>query len=127
MKCFGDFLAGLAWLPAGALIPFRLITQLSDSDPRKRDQLTAGQQEQELQAKLKQVSTLAPKMDRRYWKYSPLHMRYALFQTEGGRVILYILERGLDMEDPQTGKVRSDTYVLEFPEIPRSFQPLLTS
>jgi hypothetical protein len=127
MKCFGDFLAGLAWLPAGASVPFRLITQLSDSDPRQRDQLTAGQQEQELQAKLKQVSTLAPQIDRRYWKYSPLHMRYALFQTEGGRNILYVLERGLDMEDPRTGKARGDTYVLEFPEVPRSFQPLLTS
>jgi hypothetical protein len=127
MKCFGDFLAGLAWLPAGSSVPFRLITQLSDSDPRQRDQLTAGQQEQELQAKLKQVSTLAPQIDRRYWKYSPLHMRYALFQTEGGRNILYVLERGLDMEDPRTGKARGDTYVLEFPEVPRSFQPLLTS
>jgi DEAD/DEAH box helicase/Domain of unknown function (DUF1998)/Helicase conserved C-terminal domain len=128
MKCFEAFLRSNAWQCADSSIPFRLITQLSDSDPRNRDQLTSLQQEQELNARFGAASaTIKPDIDRRYWKYSPLHMRYALFELDQDRKVLYILERGLDMEDPRTGKARGDTYVLEFPEVPRSFQPLLGS
>jgi hypothetical protein len=52
-------------------------------------------------------------------------MRYVLFELEDDKKLLYILERGLDIEDPRTGMARADTYVLEFPEIPARFGPLL--
>ena len=78
-----------------------------------------------MNARLSSVLAIKPHLDRRYWKYNPLHMRYALFELDKGRQVLYILERGLDMEDPRTGKARGDTYVLEFSEVPRSFQTFL--
>jgi hypothetical protein len=125
MKCLGDFLQALSWQPAGTTIPLRVVTQMSDSDPRQKDLLTAVKQQQEINARLAAVGVLTPKVEYRYRKYHPLHMRYALFELEGDEKLLYIFERGLDIEDPRTGMARADTFVLEFPEIPASFRALL--
>jgi hypothetical protein len=125
MKCLGDFLQALPWQPAGTTIPLRVVTQMSDSDPRQRDLLTATKQQKEINARLAAVGVLTPKVEYRYRKYHPLHMRYALFELEGDESLLFIFERGLDIEDPRTGTARGDTFVLEFPEIPTSFRALL--
>jgi hypothetical protein len=125
MKCLGDFLQAMVWQPAESTIPLRLITQMSDSDPRQQDLLPAAKQQQEINARMAAVGVFSPKVEYRYRKYHPLHMRYALFELEGSKQLLYILERGLDIEDPRTGMARADTFVLEFPDIPASFRALL--
>jgi hypothetical protein len=125
MKCLGDFLQALPWQPVGTAIPLRVVTQMSDSDPRQRELLTAVKQQQEINARLASVAVLSAKVEYRYRKYHPLHMRYALFELQGEEKLLYIFERGLDIEDPRTGLARADTFVLEFPEVPTSFRALL--
>jgi len=125
MKCLSDFLKAVPWHALGPTIPLRLVTQMSDSDPRQKDLLTAAKQQQEINSRLATVGTLSPKVEYRYRKYHPLHMRYALFELEGDEKLLYIFERGLDIEDPRTGTARADTFVLAFPEIPSSFRALL--
>jgi superfamily II DNA or RNA helicase len=125
MKCLSDFLHAMPWQPVGTTIPLRLVTQMSDSDPRQRDLLSAAKQQQEINGRLAAIGILSPNVEYRYRKYHPLHMRYALFKLEGDEKLLYIFERGLDIEDPRTGMARADTFVLEFPEIPTSFRALL--
>ena len=114
LKCFDEFLAGVRWPDAGAKVPFRLITHMSDSDPRERNQLTTARQQQEINRRLGERAGLEPNVEYKYWKYAPLHMRYAYFALDG-RELLYIFERGLDMADPKAGTARADSYVLEFP------------
>jgi hypothetical protein len=125
MKCLGDFLKAIPWQPVATTIPVRLITQLSDSNPRQKDLLTAARQRQQIDSQLAAFPALKPQIDYRYRKFAPLHMRYAMFHCEGGQKLLYVLERGLDMEDERTGSARGDTYVLEFSDIPASFSTLL--
>ena len=52
-------------------------------------------------------------------------MRFIVFTFEGGRLALYILERGLDIEDPKTGRARNETYILEFAGVPAELASLL--
>jgi Lhr-like helicase len=125
IKCLGDFLRAITWQPAQEKIPFRLITQLSDSDPRERERLTSAQQRKEITALLDAVPTLTSTLDLRYYKYAPLHMRYVFFALAGEEQRLYILERGLDMEDPRSGTARGDTYILDFSQIPEELSRLL--
>jgi hypothetical protein len=128
MKCLGDFLRCVPWRPAEARIPFRLITQLSDPnprDPRDKEKLSTARQRQELTSRLATHPKLVPELRLQHWKAGPLHMRYAYFVLERGEQLLYILERGLDMESPQTGTARADSYVLEFRNIPIELRTML--
>ena len=36
-----------------------------------------------------------------------------------------MFERGLDMEDPRTGRSRGDSYVLEFKDVPQALKGIL--
>jgi hypothetical protein len=125
MKCLAHFLTAIPWDAAGRKVPFRLLTHLSDSDPRDRDQLTAPRQQQEITKCLAALRHLEPKVDYRSKKYAPLHMRYAFFALDGGEERLFVFERGLDMEDPRTGKARGDSYVLEFETVPTALKGIL--
>lgn len=125
MKCLADFLAAVPWPTAGVKVPFRLLTHLSESDPRDRDQFSVVRQKQEIDRCLAASNQLDPQVDYRSKKYAPLHMRYAYFAFERGGEKLYMFERGLDMEDPKTGKSRGDSYVLEFHEVPPSLKGIL--
>ena len=55
----------------------------------------------------------------------PLHMRFIVLTLADGRRLLYLLERGLDIEDPKGGKARLDSYILEFQDVPAEIAPLL--
>jgi hypothetical protein len=125
MKCLANFLAAAPWHAAGGKVPFRLLTHLSDSDPRDRDQFTAPRQAQEITKCLAASGHLEPKVEYRSKKYAPLHMRYAYFALGGDGERLFLFERGLDMEDPRTGKSRGDSYVLEFKNIPPTLKGIL--
>jgi hypothetical protein len=52
-------------------------------------------------------------------------MRFIVLTLADGRRLLYLLERGLDIEDPKGGKAREDSYILEFRDIPAEIAPLL--
>jgi hypothetical protein len=106
-------------------VPFRLLTHLSESDPRDREQLNSLKQQQEITNSLAAPSHLEPKVDYRSKKYAPLHMRYAYFALDSDSERLFIFERGLDMEDPKTGKSRGSSYVLEFKTVPQAFKGIL--
>lgn len=125
MKCLADFLAAVPWQAAGVKTPFRLLTHLSESNPRDQDQFSLVRQKQEIDRCLAASNRLEPKVDYRSKKYAPLHMRYAYFALDRGGERLYIFERGLDMEDPRTGKSRGDSYVLEFKEVPPALKSIL--
>ena len=125
MKCLADFLAAVPWPGSGEKVPFRLLTHLSDADPRDRDQLTAMRQQQEITRCLSRPGCLDCKVEYRYRKYAPLHMRYAHFILDGTSERLFMFERGLDMEDMRTGKARGETYVLEFRQVPESLKGIL--
>src|SRR5207248_3579247 len=75
MKCLANFLAAVPWHTAGGKVPFRLLTHLSESDPRDRDQFTVARQQQEIAKCLTVPGRLDAKVDYRSKKYSPLHMR----------------------------------------------------
>jgi hypothetical protein len=70
MKCLGDFLQALPWQPAGTTIPLRVVTQMSDSDPRQKDLLPAVRQQQEINARLAAVGVLTPKVEYRAFMYT---------------------------------------------------------
>jgi hypothetical protein len=125
IKCLVDFLAAVPWHPASGKVPFRLVTHLSDSNPKSRDQLTAPRQQQEVAKCLAASGHVEPKVEYRSKKYAPLHMRYAYFALDGGEERLFMFERGLDMEDPRTGGSRSDSYVLEFKTVPQALKGIL--
>ena len=125
MNCLAKFLNAVTWQPVGETLSLKLVTQLSDSNPRERDLLTSTQQKQEIDTRLASISTVKPSVEFRYWKHSPLHMRFIHFVLDGGDARLYILERGLDIEDPRSGKARADTFVLEFQDIPEALAGIL--
>jgi hypothetical protein len=125
MKCLANFLVAVPWYTAGGKVPFRVLTHLSDSDPRDREQFTAAQQQQEITKCLAASAHLEPKVEYQSKKYAPLHMRYAHFVLDGGGERLFMFERGLDMEDPRTGKSRGDSYVLEFNNVPQNLKGIL--
>ena len=91
IKCLANFLAAIPWHTGNGKVSFRLVTHLSDSDPRNRDQLSASRQQQEITKCLATTSHLEPKVEYRSKKYAPLHMRYAYFTLKGGneRVFLF--------------------------------------
>jgi hypothetical protein len=125
IKCLANFLAAIPWQRVSGKVPFRLLTHLSDSDPRNRDQLTTSRQQQEIAKCLATLSHLEPKVEYRSKKYAPLHMRYAYFTLEEGGQRIFLFERGLDMEDPWTGKSRGNSYVLEFADLPNALKGIL--
>jgi hypothetical protein len=128
LKCLEDFLAAIPWPPAAGQIPFKLVTHLAERDPTRsgdRDVLATARQRPELEAKFAAHPALAPEFDIRRRTSRPLHMRYVFFTLGGGAKLLYIMERGLDMEDPRTHKARGDSYVLEFAELPVELNILL--
>jgi hypothetical protein len=125
MKCLSDFLNAIPWHTADHKVPFRLLTHLSDPSPRDRDQFTVARQQQEITKILAASGHLVPKVDYRSKKYAPLHMRYAYFGLDGDGERLFIFERGLDMEDPRTGKTRGSSYVLEFNNVPQALKGIL--
>jgi hypothetical protein len=124
IKCLTDFLTAIPWQTGGTKMPFRLLTHLPDANSRDRDQLSIVRQKQEIDRCLAALN-VEPKVDYRSKKYAPLHMRYMYFGLEGGGERLYIFERGLDMEDPRTGKSRGDSFVLEFNEVPQTLRGIL--
>ena len=125
MKCLAKFLQAIPWPAGGEQTRFKLITQLSDSDPRERNLLTSTQQKQEIENRLAAIGALKPTVEFRYRKYHPLHMRFVHFGFVDGEERLYILERGLDIEDPRSEKARANTFVLEFPSVSKAMADLL--
>lgn len=128
IDCLGDFLAAVAWRTNADKIPFRIVTHMSDPnprDPRDRDLLPATKQPLEIRRKLGAYPILSPDLRFQHKRYNPLHMRFAFFALGDGRELLYILERGLDLRDPKTGKARGSSYVIEFREIPPELRDLL--
>jgi hypothetical protein len=125
LKCLKDFLRAVPWRPADKVIPFRLVTHLSEPEPSAKQAIPTPQHRGELNQAFAAHPALAPEilLARRFPR--PLHMRYVVMTLADGRRLLYLLERGLDIEDPKTGAARQDTYVLEFQEVPAEIAPLL--
>lgn len=119
MEALGRFLAAVPWADSGVSV--KLVSQLADGDPQKRDQLPPPRQRAELEARGRKVGGATVVVDLRERRFHPLHMRYARFRlTDGER--LYVFERGLDIADPRSGTARGDSYVLEFDRVPSEFR-----
>jgi hypothetical protein len=125
LKCLKDFLGAIPWRPADGVIPFRLITHLSEPEPKDTHMVPTAQHRGELAKAFATHPSLAPDFQLvRRWP-RPLHMRFIVLTLADGRRLLYLLERGLDIEDPKGGKARQDSYILEFRDIPAEIAPLL--
>jgi hypothetical protein len=116
MDALSAFVKAVPW-GSGVPIALRLTTHMTENDPTKRHQLSPDEQRRQLETRLGAVSGAKPEIKFRSSKYDPLHMRYAYFQLEDGER-LYVLERGLDVADPRSGKARDDSYILEFRTVP---------
>lgn len=110
LAALSDVLAAVPWGPAGDPIPFRLTTHLADNDPGKRFQLRSDEQSREIRRRLAAIPRLRPEDRYQAARYNPLHARYVYFELADGER-LYMLERGLDVADPRTGKPRTASLV----------------
>ena len=125
LKCLGDFLAAVPW-PSSGEIPVRIRTHLAEPEPQDRSgTIPTREHLGALEAVFAGFPALRPSCELIRRRPRPIHMRYIVFTHEGGRQELYVLERGLDIENPRDGKAREDSYVLEFPSLPEEFAPLL--
>jgi hypothetical protein len=121
----GKFLAEIPWKSARAKIPFKLVIYQSEDDGSSPGYPSSVEQRTQIMAEFAKHPMLDLGYNARYKRQRSIHIRYAYFQLEGGKEILYTLERGLDMVDEKTGKGRADSYVLEFSPIPVELKRLL--
>ncbi len=125
LKCLGDFLAAVPW-PSSGEIPVRIRTHLAEPEPQDRSGTIPTREHQgALLAAFAGFPSLRPSCELVRRRPRPIHMRFIVFTREEGRRELYVLERGLDIEDPRDGTAREDSYVLEFPSIPEEFKSLI--
>jgi hypothetical protein len=120
MDALSAFLAAVAW-PTG--VPFRLHTHMTENDPSKRNQLSPDRQRAEIEQRVKAAGP-ALELRLHHPRYSRLHMRYAHVRLGDGER-LYLLERGLDMADPRTGRTFTDSYILELTTVPPELKQAL--
>jgi hypothetical protein len=124
LKCLDDFLRAVPWPSTGATIPFEIRTQLSEPDLKDRYSIPTARHLTELKGHFGSYPTLAPNILLQK-RLHALHMRFIVFAFVDGNRTLYILERGLDIEDPKSGRARNQSYILEFPGVPDDLAPLL--
>jgi hypothetical protein len=125
LKCLEDLLRAIAESSARPAIPFEVRTHLSEPDLRDRLSIPTVSHLAELKGLFATYPCLAPNILLQRRRLHPIHMRFIIFRLEGGGRILYILERGLDIEDTKSGRSRNETYILEFPDVPAELAPLL--
>jgi hypothetical protein len=127
LRCLENFLAALAGEQQGGQVPFHLITQMSEGDPRRMTPDTIPPADH--RAELTEAFALFPMFDLRlelcHRRSRPLHMRFVVFIGEDGSERSYLLERGLDLADPRTGRARGDSWVLEMDGVAEQFRSLL--
>ena len=104
LKCLGELLGGIPWRPDDGVIPFRLTTHLSEPGPGETNLVPLDRHRGELQRLFIPYPVLSPDIHLIRRKPRPLHMRYLVLTLGDGRRLLYLLERGLDMTDPKSGK-----------------------
>jgi hypothetical protein len=125
LKCLDDFLRAVPWPSTGAPIPFEVRTQLSEPDLKDRYSIPTARHLTELKGHIGSYPALAPNILLQRKRHHALHMRFIVFAFVDGKRTLYILERGLDIEDPKSGRARNESYILEFPDVPADLVPLL--
>jgi hypothetical protein len=125
LKCLKDLLRVIVGPTGRSGIPFELRTHLSEPDLKDRLSIPTVRHLPELKGLFESHPALVPNILLQRRRLHALHMRFIVFTIEGGRRNLYILERGLDIEDPKTGRARGETYILEFAGVPIELAPLL--
>ncbi|MBL8821327.1 MAG: DEAD/DEAH box helicase [Planctomycetia bacterium] len=116
-----QFLTSIPWT-RGQPVKVTIVTQIADIS--KGDQFNAIDQKKKIEACLNVVPSVTGNVDILSAYYSPIHMRYAYFSVTNGEN-LYVLERGLDIIDPISKAARSNSYILEFDNIPRELRSIL--
>jgi hypothetical protein len=94
-------------------------------DMKDRYSIPTARHLTELKGHFGSYPTLAPNILLQRKRHHALHMRFIVFAFVDGNRTLYILERGLDIEDPKSGRARNQSYILEFPDVPDDLAPLL--
>jgi len=124
-KCLRNFLQAIQWQSSDGSVPCVLRTHLSEPELRDNQSIPTARHLDELKKVFIPFPILSPKIDLSRRKIRPLHMRFVAFTLDAGRCLLYILERGFDIEDPTSGVARNDSYLLEFPDVPSELAPLI--